>query len=44
VYKDLNDFAKYDEKTVNNEPAIAIDKGGDREEDFMERLSSFLKK
>jgi hypothetical protein len=45
VYKDINDFAKYDEKTVNNEPAIAIGRSGGRdEEDFMERLSSFLKK
>jgi hypothetical protein len=45
VYKELNDFAKYDEKTVNNEPAIStINDKKSGEEDFMERLSSFLKK
>jgi len=45
LYKDINDFAKYDEMTVNNEPAIAMGRsGGGDEEDFMERLSSFLKK
>lgn len=42
LYKDINDFSKYDEKNAEAEPAIAVKKGG--EEDFMERLANFLKK
>ena len=42
LYKDINDFEKYDEKTPDAEPAIAG--GGNRENDFMNNLSKFLGK
>lgn len=45
LYKDPQDFAKYDEKlTSDNEPPINITPQRDKQDEFLSKLSSFLGK
>lgn len=44
VYKNIEDFEKYDETTANDEPVMVNNSKGNRESDFMSQLSSFLNK
>jgi hypothetical protein len=42
LYKELEDFAKYDEASPEAEPMIAT--GGNKQDEFMSKLSKFLSK
>ena len=41
IYKDINDFSKYDEATPESEPMIST---GGKKEELMSKLSKFLSK